>query len=102
MIIRIRLAANRLPDINAHQCLFFTLDHCMFQLIGKWFNRYRGLAIGISSMGIGVGTMLMATLAGYIVKHYGWRNGFLLIGLLMLSMGILISYFFNGVLLALS
>jgi MFS family permease len=64
--------------------------------IGKWFNRFRGLAIGISSMGIGVGTMLMAPLAGYIVKHYGWRNGFLFIGLLMLSVGILISYFFMG------
>jgi MFS family permease len=64
--------------------------------IGKWFNRYRGLAIGISSMGIGVGTMLMAPLAGYIVKHYGWRNGFLFIGLLMLAVGIFISYFFMG------
>ena len=28
--------------------------------VGKWFMRYRGLAIGISSMGIGVGTMVMA------------------------------------------
>ena len=64
--------------------------------IGKWFNRYRGLAIGISSMGIGVGTMLMAPLAGYIVKHYGWRNGFLLLGLLMFTVGILISYLFMG------
>ena len=64
--------------------------------IGKWFNRFRGLAIGISSMGIGVGTMLMAPFAGYIVKHYGWRNGFLFIGLLMLAVGILISYFFMG------
>ena len=64
--------------------------------IGKWFNRYRGLATGISSMGIGVGTMLMAPLAGYIVKHYGWRNGFLFIGLLMLAVGIIISYVFMG------
>lgn len=64
--------------------------------IGKWFDRYRGMAIGISSMGIGVGTMLMAPLAGYIVKHYGWRNGFLAIGLLMLSVGIFISYLFMG------
>jgi len=64
--------------------------------IGKWFDRYRGLAIGISSMGIGVGTMLMAPLAGYIVKHYGWRNGFLTIGFLMLSVGIFISYVFMG------
>ena len=52
--------------------------------IGKWFHRYRGLAIGISSMGIGVGTMLMAPFAGYLVKHYGWRNGFLFIGMFLL------------------
>jgi len=64
--------------------------------IGKWFDRYRGLAIGISSMGIGVGTMLMAPFAGYIVKYYGWRNGFLFIGLMMLSVGVFISYFFMG------
>jgi MFS family permease len=64
--------------------------------IGKWFNRFRGLAIGISSMGIGVGTMLMAPLAGYIVKYYGWRNGFLIIGIIMFAVGIFISYFFMG------
>ncbi len=64
--------------------------------VGKWFNRYRGLAIGISSMGIGVGTMLMAPLAGYIVKHYGWRNGFFSIGILLLIVGVFISYVFTG------
>jgi OFA family oxalate/formate antiporter-like MFS transporter len=64
--------------------------------IGKWFDRYRGIATGISSMGIGVGTMLMAPLAGYIVKYYGWRNGFLIIGLMLLAVGIFISYFFMG------
>ena len=64
--------------------------------IGKWFNRFRGLAIGISSMGIGVGTMLMAPLAGYIVKHYGWRSGFLSIGFLMLAVGVIIAYVFMG------
>ena len=64
--------------------------------IGKWFDRYRGIAIGISSMGIGVGTMLMAPLAGYIVKYYGWRNGFLILGLILFVVGIFISYFFMG------
>lgn len=64
--------------------------------VAKWFNRYRGLAIGISSMGIGIGTMLMAPLAGYIVKHFGWRSGFLSIGMLMLVVGILITYGFMG------
>ena len=34
--------------------------------VGKWFIRKRGLAIGLSTMGIGVGTIIMTPLAGYI------------------------------------
>lgn len=64
--------------------------------VGKWFNRRKGLAIGLASMGIGVGTMLMAPLAGYIVKHYGWRNGFFFIGITMVILGIFISSIFMG------
>ncbi|MEW6671474.1 MAG: MFS transporter [Thermodesulfobacteriota bacterium] len=64
--------------------------------VAKWFNRYRGLAIGISSMGIGIGTMLMAPLASYIVKHLGWRSGFLSIGMLMVIVGILITWTLMG------
>ena len=64
--------------------------------IGKWFHRKKGLAIGLSSMGIGVGTMLMAPLAGYIVQQYGWRNGFLCIGLIVCAVGLCISYLFMG------
>lgn len=64
--------------------------------VGKWFDRRKGLAIGISSMGIGVGTMLMAPLAGYIVKYHGWRSGFLSIGITMTIVGIFISFVFMG------
>lgn len=64
--------------------------------VGKWFRRYRGLAIGLSSMGIGIGTLLMAPLAGYIVKYHGWRNGFLSIGLLVAVVGISVSQIFMG------
>lgn len=65
-------------------------------VVGKWFDRYRGLAIGLATMGIGVGTMLMAPLAGYIIKHHGWRNGFLCVALLMLAVGVFVSQFFMG------
>jgi len=64
--------------------------------VGKWFDRYRGLAIGTATMGIGVGTMFMAPLAGYIVKHYGWRNGFLSVAFLLLAVGLLVSQVFMG------
>jgi MFS family permease len=59
-------------------------------IVAKWFNRHKGLALGLSSMGIGVGTMLMAPLAGYIVEFFGWRNGFLFAGVLMLVVGIFV------------
>ncbi len=64
--------------------------------IGKWFIKKRGIAIGIAAMGIGLGTMIMAPLAGYIVKSYGWRVGFLCIGVLTCVVGITVSQIFMG------
>ena len=64
--------------------------------IGKWFVKKKGTAIGIAAMGIGLGTMIMAPLAGYIVKNYGWRTGFLGIGILTCIVGITMSQIFMG------
>jgi MFS family permease len=64
--------------------------------VGKWFMIKRGLAMGISSMGIGVGTMALAPLAGYIVKHYSWRTGMVFIGAVIFLFGILISQSLMG------
>jgi len=64
--------------------------------IGKWFIKKRGITVGIAAMGIGVGTMIMAPLAGYIVKNFGWRAGFLCISGLICVVGIIISQLFMG------
>ncbi|MFC1856907.1 MFS transporter [Thermodesulfobacteriota bacterium] len=64
--------------------------------VGKWFIRKRGLAMGISSMGIGLGTMALTPLAGYIVKHYSWRIGFIVMGAMVLIFGTLIAQVFMG------
>lgn len=64
--------------------------------IGKWFIRKRGVALGLSSMGIGVGTMVMGPAAGYIVGAYGWRTGFVFFGAVILVVGILISQVLMG------
>ncbi|MFB3816561.1 MAG: MFS transporter [Candidatus Methylomirabilales bacterium] len=64
--------------------------------IGKWFVRKRGLALGLSSMGIGVGTMVMGPAAGYIVSAYDWRAGFLVFGAVILALGMLISQVLMG------
>ena len=59
--------------------------------VGKWFVRKRGVAVGIGTMGIGLGTLLMASWAGWIVKHFSWQSGFLALGGTIFLAGILVS-----------
>jgi sugar phosphate permease len=62
--------------------------------VGKWFIRKRGIAIGVASIGIGVTTMILAPLAGWIVRDYGWRAGFLSLGGIILLFGVGVSQVF--------
>jgi sugar phosphate permease len=64
--------------------------------IGKWFIKKRGVALGLASMGIGVGTMVMGPAAGYIVSAYDWRTGFVVFGAAILGLGVLISQVLMG------
>lgn len=47
-------------------------------------------------MGIGIGTMVMSPLAGYIVKHHSWRTGFLFVGGIIFVFGVLIPQILMG------
>jgi len=54
--------------------------------VSSWFDRKRGLAIGIMASGIGVGGMLMAPLVGGVaIPSLGWRGAYLLLGLIVLG-----------------
>jgi MFS family permease len=64
--------------------------------IGKWFIRRRGLAMGLATMGIGVGTMVMSPVAGYIVSAYDWRAGFIFLGSVIVVVGVAVSQVFMG------
>jgi MFS family permease len=64
--------------------------------IGKWFVRRRGLAMGLATMGIGVGTMVMSPVAGYLVSVCDWRTGFVFFGALILVLGVLIAQVLMG------
>jgi sugar phosphate permease len=52
--------------------------------VGKWFIAKRGLAMGTASVGVGVGTMMLSPLLGYIVQ-VSWRTGFVFLGLTILA-----------------
>jgi MFS family permease len=45
-----------------------------------WFTRHRSLAVALVSAGIGMGSMTMAPLAGWIIAGHGWRTALLVLG----------------------
>jgi MFS family permease len=46
-------------------------------LIPRWFVRKKGLASGLVLSGMGIGTMCMAVLIGFIIVRAGWRVAFM-------------------------
>jgi MFS family permease len=50
-------------------------------MIGGWFLRRRNSALGIVASGIGVGTLAIAPLAAELIKHFGWRDAYMMLGL---------------------
>ena len=48
--------------------------------VTRWFKSRRGLALGIFSSGMGMGPLIMAPLASYVISSYGWRAGYLALG----------------------
>ncbi|MFB3925399.1 MAG: MFS transporter [Syntrophales bacterium] len=64
--------------------------------VGKWFIRKRGTAMGISTMGISFGTIMLTPLSGYIAKHFGWHAGFIFLGVAILFIGVSVSQFLMG------
>lgn len=52
-------------------------------LVAKWFNKKRGFALGIVSIGMGLGAFVMVNLAQYLISMYGWRMAFLISGIII-------------------
>jgi len=52
-------------------------------VVSNWFERKRGLAIGIMSSGVGIGTLVVSPLiGGYFIPNLGWRASYLALALI--------------------
>ena len=60
--------------------------------VKRWFNRKRGFALGITLSGTGMGPMLMAPFAAYLITSIGWRMSTVILGLIVSSVLILLSF----------
>ncbi len=50
-------------------------------LAAKWFDKNRGLAIGMSTTGTSIGGVLMAPLVSVLYESFGWRSAHWMLGL---------------------
>lgn len=61
-------------------------SHTVF--LPRWFERRRGLALGVAMSGIGFGMLFIVPLAEKLISLYGWRNAYLgLAGIVLLIIG---------------
>jgi MFS family permease len=52
--------------------------------IAAWFDRRRGLALGIAMAGVGIGGMIVPQVAQRLIAQLGWRGAYASLGVLVL------------------
>lgn len=55
------------------------------KVISQWFDRQRGLALGLATVGSSVGAFVMPSLAQVLITSIGWRHAYVVLGLLTLG-----------------
>jgi MFS transporter, OFA family, oxalate/formate antiporter len=56
--------------------------------VQRWFVKRRGLASGLAVSGIGVGTLVMPPLATALIAAFGWRDAYVVLGVLVAIVGV--------------
>jgi len=76
------------PSLAALYCLYAV---CSFvgpaqsplmysKAISLWFDRDLGIALGIATAGLGLGTMIIPLEGQYLISHFGWRSAYVGLG----------------------
>lgn len=76
------------PNIVQFYATFFVLglvanataQFAYTRTILTWFTARRGIALALLLTGSGVGSILIPPLTEWMIRHHGWRSGFLLLG----------------------
>ncbi len=59
--------------------------------VPRWFIKRRGIALGLTMTGIGIGTLVMAPFAQFLITKFDWRISYLFLAGLLVVIGIPIS-----------
>jgi MFS family permease len=58
------------------------LDAPLLSNVGNWFNRNKGLALGLALAGRALGQGLVPFGAGMLIASYGWRDAYAILGII--------------------
>lgn len=53
-------------------------------VLSHWFDKRRGLALGLAMVGLGLGAFVMPSLAQILVVSQGWRQAYVVFGLMVM------------------
>ena len=65
-----------------------TLSATWTRVVNGWFDKNRGLALGIASTGTGLTGFLIKPFTAWIITDFGWRTAFVAVGMLPILIGI--------------
>lgn len=70
-----------------------TLPLAYSRIIVAWFEKRRGLALGIALSGFGVGAAMVPALASWVIGLWGWREAYVVFGGLVLLISLPVAAF---------
>ncbi|MBT7951225.1 MAG: MFS transporter [Gammaproteobacteria bacterium] len=63
------------------------------RIIATWFDKRRGLAIGIVISGIGLGSAYVPILVQYMISNYGWQSAYYVLASIVILVPLPLIYF---------
>ena len=57
-------------------------------LLSRWFDKSRGMAMGIAYLGIGLGGAIVPLISNLLVRHFGWQMALRILGLLIIVLAL--------------
>jgi len=58
-----------------------TIYVAVMSTLSRWFDKKRGMAMGFASSGSGLGPLIIAPSATYLIANFDWRTAYLVLGL---------------------
>src|SRR3984885_11813414 len=87
-----------LMGLTPHSLTIFTIFFALASIAGAiqtplgytkavsaWFDRRRGLALGATPGGVGLGGIFIPQIANYSIAHLGWRGAYVVLGGMVLA-----------------